>query len=249
MSIHFQSLELEIQGPKATLWLNRPDVRNALDEVLLSEITQAINHLEQDNSVRVIILAGRGKVFCAGADLNWMKRMAAYSAEENKHDAMGLATMLKTLKEVRKPTITRVQGAAFADGMGLAATRQKSHQEQRGLIEWSPELKQTIDEALSLRRNNVAGSWFIFGNMNGQIYTKGGWKKTLSVLMNECVEEAALRKMPFTPFSLQDCRPKGVSDKLTDGATDVVDATLHTSERMVRQVYDRRRVKTAKPVR
>lgn len=131
----------------------------------------------------------------------------------------------------------------------LAAKRQKSHQEQRGLIEWSPELKQTIDEALSLRRNNVAGSWFIFGNMNGQIYTKGGWKKTLSVLMNECVEEAALRKMPFTPFSLQDCRPKGVSDKLTDGATDVVDATLHTSERMVRQVYDRRRVKTAKPVR
>jgi methylglutaconyl-CoA hydratase len=121
MSIHFQSLELEIQGPTATLWLNRPDVRNALDEVLLSEITQAIKHLEQDDSVRVIILAGRGKVFCAGADLNWMKRMAAYSAEENKHDAMGLATMLKTLKEVRKPTIARVHGAAFAGGMGLAA--------------------------------------------------------------------------------------------------------------------------------
>jgi methylglutaconyl-CoA hydratase len=121
MSIHFQSLELEIQGQVATVWLNRPTVRNALDEVLLSEITQAIHHLEQDNSVRVIILAGRGSVFCAGADLNWMKRMAEYSAEQNKNDAMGLASMLKTLKEVSKPTIARVHGAAFAGGMGLAA--------------------------------------------------------------------------------------------------------------------------------
>jgi methylglutaconyl-CoA hydratase len=121
MSIHFQNLELEIQGQVATVWLNRPEVRNALDEVLLSEITQAITHLEQDDGVRVIILAGRGSVFCAGADLNWMKRMAAYSAEQNKNDAMGLATMLKTLKEVSKPTIARVHGAAFAGGMGLAA--------------------------------------------------------------------------------------------------------------------------------
>ena len=84
MSIHFQNLELEIQGQVATVWLNRPEVRNALDEVLLSEITQAITHLEQDECVRVIILAGRGSVFCAGADLNWMKRMASYSAEQNK---------------------------------------------------------------------------------------------------------------------------------------------------------------------
>ena len=121
MSIHFLNLELEIQGQVATVWLNRPEVRNALDEVLLSEITQAITHLEQDDGVRVILLAGRGSVFCAGADLNWMKRMAAFSAEQNKNDAMGLATMLKTLKEVSKPTIARVHGAAFAGGMGLAA--------------------------------------------------------------------------------------------------------------------------------
>lgn len=121
MSIYFQNLELEIQGQVATVWLNRPTVRNALDEVLLSEITQAINHLEQNDAVRVLVLAGRGKVFCAGADLNWMKRMAEYSAEQNRNDAMGLATMLKTLKEVSKPTIARVHGAAFAGGMGLAA--------------------------------------------------------------------------------------------------------------------------------
>jgi methylglutaconyl-CoA hydratase len=119
--MHFQNLELEIQGQVATVWLNRPNVRNALDEVLISEITQMVKQLELDAAVRVIVLAGRGKVFCAGADLNWMKRMAGYSAEQNQNDAMGLATMLKTLKQVSKPTIARVHGAAFAGGMGLAS--------------------------------------------------------------------------------------------------------------------------------
>jgi len=89
----------------------------------------------------------------------------------------------------------------------------------------------------------------VFGNLNGQRYTKGGWKKTLSVLMNECVQEAQRRKIAFQPFSLQDCRPKGVTDKLTAGHDDTLDATMHSSERMVRQVYDRRRVRVAKPVR
>lgn len=121
MSMNFQNLEVEIQGPVATVWLNRPAVRNALDDVLLSEITQAIKLLEQEDAVRVLVLGGRGKVFCAGADLNWMKRMAGYSNEQNQADAMGLATMLKTLHQVSKPTIARVHGAAFAGGMGLAA--------------------------------------------------------------------------------------------------------------------------------
>lgn len=114
-------LEVEIQGPVATLWLNRPAVRNALDEALLAQITQAVNGLERNDAVRVLVLAGRGKAFCAGADLNWMKRMASYSDAQNQADAMGLATMLKTLHGVSKPTIARVHGAAFAGGMGLAA--------------------------------------------------------------------------------------------------------------------------------
>ncbi len=95
----------------------------------------------------------------------------------------------------------------------------------------------------------MAGSWYLFGNMRGQPCTIGGWKKTLSVLMDECVAEAQRRGINFTPFSLQDCRPKGDIDKLASGADDVIDATLHTSERMVGQVYDRLALKTAKPVR
>ncbi|MBS0449947.1 MAG: hypothetical protein JSS14_01420 [Proteobacteria bacterium] len=88
---------------------------------------------------------------------------------------------------------------------------------------------------------------YVFGNMRGQKYTKGGWKAMLDDLMRECVKAAAERKMAFRKFSLQDCRPKGVSDKLEAGHTDTKDATLHSSEAMIAQVYDRRRARKAKP--
>ncbi|MGV8822960.1 hypothetical protein [Methylibium petroleiphilum] len=131
----------------------------------------------------------------------------------------------------------------------LAAKRQRGQVQRRGLIEWSPSLRATIDEALAVPRYEMAGTDLVFGNLSGQQYTKGGWKATLSKLMHECVAEAARRKIPFAPFSLQDCRPKGVSDKIEAGHEDTLDATLHTSERMVRQVYDRRRTRVAKPVK
>lgn len=115
------------------------------------------------------------------------------------------------------------------------------------LIEWSPELRQTIDEALAIKRDSVAGTMLVFGNMRGQRYTKGGWKAMLDDLMRECVKAAAERKMPFQKFSLQDCRPKGVSDKLEAGHTDTQDATLHTDGAMISRVYDRRLTKKATP--
>jgi len=130
-----------------------------------------------------------------------------------------------------------------------AAKRQRGQAERHGLIEWSPALRETIDEALAVPRYEMAGEELVFGNLSGQRYTKGGWKATLAKLMKRCVTEAKERGIKFKPFSLQDCRPKGVTDKLGQGDTDTVDATLHTSERMVRQVYDRRRTRTAKPVK
>ncbi len=115
------------------------------------------------------------------------------------------------------------------------------------LIEWSPELRETINEALAIKRNKVAGTMFIFGNMRGQRYTKGGWKSILDDLMDVCEEAAAERKLPFRKFSLQDCRPMGVSGKLERGDTDTKNATGHTSDKMISTVYDRRPVKRATP--
>jgi hypothetical protein len=96
-------------------------------------------------------------------------------------------------------------------------------------------------------RDRLAAELDVVVNLSGQRYTKGGWKKTLSVLMTACVAEAAKRQIEFAPFSLQDCRPKGVSDKLERGDSDTMDATLHSNERMIRDVYDRRRRRVAKP--
>ncbi len=129
-----------------------------------------------------------------------------------------------------------------------AGKRQGGQAKKFGLIEWSPELRKTIDEALAVKRNKVAGTWYIFGNLSGQKYTKGGWKKMLHYLMNECEARAAQRGIPFQKFNLQECRPKGVTDKLEQGDTDVMDATMHTNERMIQKTYDRRRLRIAKPV-
>lgn len=148
--------------------------------------------------------------------------------------------------EVRALTRDQIK----ADGIvWKAAKRQRGQVERFALIEWSDELRATIDEAMAIERGKLAGAWYVFGNLKGQRYTKGGWKATLAKLMAESVGEAKRRGIAFQPFSLQDCRPMGVSEKLEKGDSDVVDATLHTSERMVRQVYDRRRVRTARPAR
>ena len=117
----FTSLEIQLEGPVATIWMNRPDLHNAFDETLIAELTAACIALEDDADVRVIVLAGRGKSFSAGADLNWMRRAANNGIDENLNDARALAGMLRTLAEMKKPTIARVQGAALGGGMGLAS--------------------------------------------------------------------------------------------------------------------------------
>ena len=117
----FQALQIELTGPVATIWMNRPDLHNAFDEILIAELTAACIALDEDQDVRVVILAGRGKSFSAGADLNWMKRAANNGIDDNLNDARALANMLRTLAEMKKPTIARVQGAALGGGMGLAS--------------------------------------------------------------------------------------------------------------------------------
>jgi methylglutaconyl-CoA hydratase len=111
----------ETDGPIGIVTLNNPEKHNAFDDVLIADLTQALATLDANGSVRVVVLSAAGKSFSAGANLNWMKRMAAYSLEENARDAMGLATLMRTLHGLSKPTVARVQGAAYGGGVGLVA--------------------------------------------------------------------------------------------------------------------------------
>jgi methylglutaconyl-CoA hydratase len=105
----------------ALVWLNRPDVRNAFNETMIAELTDAFRAVDGDPGMRAMVLAGHGPAFCAGADLNWMKQMSGFSFEQNHADALGLARMLHALYTMKKPTVARVHGPAFAGGMGLVA--------------------------------------------------------------------------------------------------------------------------------
>ena len=117
----YQSIEIQMGDGAAVLWLNRPQLRNAFDENMIAEVKDAFDALERDPAVRAVVLAGKGKVFCAGADLDWMKRMKGMSREENREDALAFAKMLHRIYTLAKPTVARVQGAAYAGGIGLLA--------------------------------------------------------------------------------------------------------------------------------
>jgi methylglutaconyl-CoA hydratase len=115
-------IQLSIDGEGvATLTLNRPEVHNAFDDHLIAGLTTRLRELDHTADVRVVVLAGNGKSFSAGADLNWMKRMAGFSEGENLRDAVALADLLHTLSALTKPTVARVQGAAYGGGVGLVA--------------------------------------------------------------------------------------------------------------------------------
>ena len=114
-------LKVEKKYGVARVTLDRPELRNAFDDALIKQLHDAFVALGKDDKVRVVVLAGNGPAFCAGADLNWMKRMAKYGYAENLADAEALALMLATLDRLPKPTIARVHGPVFAGGTGLVA--------------------------------------------------------------------------------------------------------------------------------
>jgi methylglutaconyl-CoA hydratase len=117
----YKVLEIDRTDGVATVWMNRPELHNAFNETVIDELTRSLRELDGDRGARVVVLAGRGDSFSAGADLNWMKRAAGYTVEENLRDARALAGMLRTLAFMSKPTVARVHGAAIAGGMGLVA--------------------------------------------------------------------------------------------------------------------------------
>ncbi|EHR73526.1 enoyl-CoA hydratase/carnithine racemase [Burkholderiales bacterium JOSHI_001] len=115
------TLDIQRHGPVARVMLNRPDVRNAFNDHVIAELTQAFTELGADASLRAVVLGGHGKAFCAGADLNWMRAMAGYSWDENRADAQKLADMLWTVYSCPLPVLGRIHGDCYAGGVGLAA--------------------------------------------------------------------------------------------------------------------------------
>jgi len=117
----YETIEIHKEKDVTTVYLNRPEVHNAMNEKLMKELTTCFKELSRDDNTRIIILTGRGKSFCAGADLNWMKSMAKYSKEENIEDSRLLLNLYETIYTCPKPVIGRINGHAFGGGLGLFA--------------------------------------------------------------------------------------------------------------------------------
>ncbi len=117
----WQSLTIEHEGAVATLVMQRPEVHNAFDALLIAELTQALRQLDEDDSVRAVVLSGSGSTFSAGADLNWMLGMARATELENREDSLRLARLMHTLNFLSKPTIAKVNGSSYGGGVGLVA--------------------------------------------------------------------------------------------------------------------------------
>jgi len=115
------NLTVTIDAQRATVTLTRPELRNAFNDEVIAELTQAFTELGARDDLRAVVLAAEGPAFCAGADLNWMRRMADYDREQNLADAARLAEMLRVIHSCPKPVVARVQGDVYAGGMGLVA--------------------------------------------------------------------------------------------------------------------------------
>ena len=115
------NLNIKVEARRATVTLTRPELRNAFNDEVIAELTLAFTELGARDDVRAIVLAAEGPAFCAGADLNWMRRMADYDREQNLADAARLAEMLRVINACPRPVVARVQGDVYAGGMGLVA--------------------------------------------------------------------------------------------------------------------------------
>lgn len=133
----YQTIELEIKNKVATVWLNRPEVHNAFNNVMISEITECFNFLSGSSGISVIILRGRGKSFCAGADLNWMRDVARQSYEENFEESRKLANCFYAVYTCKKPTIALVHGVSLGGANGLISACDMAYCEDNAVFSLS----------------------------------------------------------------------------------------------------------------
>jgi len=133
----YETIELDVQDGIATLWLNRPEVRNAFNNYMISEIIDCLESIEHDNKVLALVMRGRGKVFCAGADINWMRSFSKLTYEEDYQENMRLAQCFYMLYTFRKPTVAIAHGASFGGGNGLLAACDMAYCSQNTIFSFS----------------------------------------------------------------------------------------------------------------
>ncbi len=135
--MNFKTIELELLNDLATIWLNRPEIHNAFNEVMITELISCFESINSMDEVRVVILRGRGKSFCAGADLNWMRDVAKYSYEENFQESLNLSKCFYAIYTCNKPTIAMVHGAAIGGANGLLASCDFAFAEENAIFSLS----------------------------------------------------------------------------------------------------------------
>ena len=133
----YKTIEIEIKDQVGTIWLNRSEIHNAFNEVMISEIIQAIEFVNKEDEIRIVVLRGRGKSFCAGADLNWMRDVAKYSYEQNYEESYKLSECFYKIYTCTKPTIAMVHGAAIGGANGLLAACDFAYAEENTVVSLS----------------------------------------------------------------------------------------------------------------
>jgi methylglutaconyl-CoA hydratase len=121
MQTSYETLDIQRSNQVLTVWLNRPEKHNAFNDQMIGELTTCFTEVGKEKGIRLVVLRGKGKTFCAGADLNYMKSIAAFGHDENYRDARALANLFETIYKCRVPTMAVVQGAAFGGANGLLA--------------------------------------------------------------------------------------------------------------------------------
>lgn len=137
MKTNYSTIELEISNNIAIVWLNRPDLRNALNNVMINELIDCFNKLNDLENIRVVLLKGRGKSFCAGADLNWMSGVSKYTYEQNYSESIELAKCFYSIYTCKKPVIAVVHGAAIGGANGLYSSADFAYCENETVFAFS----------------------------------------------------------------------------------------------------------------
>lgn len=218
-----KTLEVTRTGGRLDVTLARPEVRNAFDDTLIVELTRVLEEAASDPDLRVLVLRGAGKVFCAGADLNWMKAAASHGMDENVRDAMVMGGLFKTLEAMPCPTVSIVQGAALGGGTGLVAATDiaiVAEDAKFGFTEVRLGIAPAVISAFVLRRIGRGAARRYFST--GEIFD--GRRAEAIGLASEAVPAEALEE---------------VAEKVIAQILSVGPAATRASKALVEQVLDR----------